>query len=640
MQHIYDVIKTPADVPITSAAVLVKNQDGSNASLFSNKAGTTPKANPVAVSSLGQFDFYAANGTYSLQVTAPGYAPAALADLVLYDPEDVPPIVVDNELRADLASAAAAGVGAGIPAFAGALSYPEGSLGARLNDAGCSPRSLGAVGDGVADDTAYIQACLTYSRTLDLRNRSWRITDTITLPPGCCVDMRGAYINADTGSNPIFKASGNCEGVQIKGGIVRGTAGAFLECEGTSATPSGMSNYVRHVVLEGIVIRPTSIALFLDLQNAVRYVHIESCYVFTASGINASGKMPEIFIENSFIYSSSGAAGTYGIKTRNAAGGAYYCEGWTIVNSTFDGFEVAFDITDMWVFQVSNCYIGTSGSGGDRYCGIFRYPTTTHCQDIKFSNCVFQGRVKFEPLSSGKDFSATFNGCSSTSLSGGVAIEIANNASGISVYGHKFTNGPGTVAVRAISNNNDIVVDGVDIDSTYSGGVHIQGTGSGTRCEVRNVKYAGTGEGVIALKPIRMSNVPIATAYAIGLKRSFNPATLSGSYAVGAAIASLALNFVQGETGWIVVELSCTGMSSTAGAQRLDIAVPAGMVLPSGTSWGAQFLYPEEPTGKISVRIPYYCTSDVSAGTLSITNATGNTLAVDSHSYFGIVRDM
>src|SRR5436309_229577 len=80
-----------------------------------------------------------------------------------------------------------------------ALSYVGQTIGARLLETGASPRSLGATGDGVADDTTFITNALLYSKTLDLRNRTWKITSSITLPAGTVLDMRGANIVLATG---------------------------------------------------------------------------------------------------------------------------------------------------------------------------------------------------------------------------------------------------------------------------------------------------------------------------------------------------------------------------------------------------------------------------------------------------------
>jgi hypothetical protein len=541
-----------------------------------------------------------------------------------------------------LASVASAFEGPGIVGFSGSLNYAARTLGGRLNDQGCSPRSLGAVGDGVADDTAAIQQCLTYSRTLDLRNRSWKISSTINLPAGTVVDMRGAYIQANTGASPLFTFTGAAEGLTMLGGIIQGTCSAFFQCTGTTNTPTSTAHYARQIRLEGIYITSPTIGLFLDFQQAVRQVFIDKCFAYTQSGISASGKCVEVKIHKCIIYSSTGVAGTYSVKLRSPGGTSYYHEGWHFTDCTIDNAEVGFDVTDVFVLTVNGGYLGRASSG--TYAALFGQPTSNFCADIKFNGAAITGQIKFAPTS-GRDYAATFNGCTSMNIPGGsaIALEIGNNASGVTVRNHKFRNataGGNNSAIRMTNNNYRCVVSGVDIDGTFEGGgVHVLGA-NGTDCEVHNVSHAGGGEPIIVQRPVRMSGVPIATSYGGTVKQSFNTGSIAGSYTVGSAIASLALNFPKGETGWIVVELSLTGMNGAASAQRLDIAVPAGVVIPSGTGWGSQYLYPEEATGKISVRIPYYCTANVTAGTLSITNAAGNAVAVTAHSYFGIVRNM
>ena len=92
-----------------------------------------------------------------------------------------------------------------------------------------------------------------------------------------------------------------------------------------------------------------------------------------------------------------------------------------------------------------------------------------------------------------------------------------------------------------------------------------------------------------------------------------------------------------GETGDIVIALACTGMN--ASTQLFTVNPPTGMVLPSGSGWSSAFIYTSTASGYITVRIPYYITTAISSGTLSITNTTGNSVTTNYHSYFGFERN-
>ena len=59
------------------------------APLFSDADGTVSKANPLTTDSLGYFEFYAANGRYSMLIAADGYVAKNVADVQQEDPEDL-----------------------------------------------------------------------------------------------------------------------------------------------------------------------------------------------------------------------------------------------------------------------------------------------------------------------------------------------------------------------------------------------------------------------------------------------------------------------------------------------------------------------------------------------------------------------
>jgi len=83
-----------------NAQVTVLKLDGSQAQLFANRAGA-PLLNPVTTNKQGEFWFYAANGRYSLRISAPGYTAESDTDVVLLnDPVDFMASDVTPELDA------------------------------------------------------------------------------------------------------------------------------------------------------------------------------------------------------------------------------------------------------------------------------------------------------------------------------------------------------------------------------------------------------------------------------------------------------------------------------------------------------------------------------------------------------------
>lgn len=534
-------------------------------------------------------------------------------------------------LALDIASTAAVNKGAGQVGYAGSLNYVGQTIGARLNDAGISPRSLGATGDGVADDIAYINACFTYSKTCDLRNRSWRITTPILPPAGGVILADGATITLDNGVAAGISFPGALSGLTVRGGTWSGTADVWLSLASADTTPSVEADYARQIRVDGVHVTSSTIARAIDMTNAVRKVFIDDSVFFTPNGINVSGKCVEVFVDKTIIYSATGAAGTYGVKLRSPAG-AYYNEGFHFTDCTIDAFEKSFDVTDIFALTVTGGYHGAASGG---YAFDFGQPTSDACRHITLNGFTCAGKIRFAPTS-GRLYHAQLSDLTMTGITG-VCIQAANNAASIrlsNIKGDTSTNG---VLFEGVNNNANIVVDGVDCDSTFIGGVQIKGA-AGDDCSVSNVSYDGTGDAVYIERPVLIKSVPVNTANMAGLKRVFNSGNLAGNVTVGNNIASLASqSFAKGETGEIVVELALSGMN--AGTQRLDITIPAGMVVPTATGSTMLSIEPGVAAQRLSCRIPYYMTADAAAGTLSIANAAGNTVTVGAHSFFGYVKD-
>jgi hypothetical protein len=143
MQRFFDVVQDRSGNAIPDALVYVYASGGGLATLYSNN-GVTITSNPVTTNLDGEYGFYAANGTYSLTITATGYASDSRPGVVLFDPTDsgfvTPPFTVAQggtggtsagTARSNL-SAAASGANSDITSLSGlttALSVAQGGTG-------------------------------------------------------------------------------------------------------------------------------------------------------------------------------------------------------------------------------------------------------------------------------------------------------------------------------------------------------------------------------------------------------------------------------------------------------------------------------------------------------------------------------
>jgi len=88
MERFFDVVQTRQGVAVSGASVSVYTEAGALATIYSDD-GTTTTDNPLTTNSDGEYTFFAANGKYSIEVTASGFTTETVSERVLYDPADV-----------------------------------------------------------------------------------------------------------------------------------------------------------------------------------------------------------------------------------------------------------------------------------------------------------------------------------------------------------------------------------------------------------------------------------------------------------------------------------------------------------------------------------------------------------------------
>lgn len=503
----------------------------------------------------------------------------------------------------------------------------------RLFTSGASPLWFGAFGNGSGDDTSGIQKAINSCPYIDMSGINWMVTGKITVPSNRFIDLRGSNLNANNGSDPIFEFETAGDGLYILhgAGVITGTAGSFLKCSGTTNTPTSVVQYARQIRLEGLHISSESIENFLDFQGAVRQVFMHKIQACTKNGINANGKCVEVNGHACVIYGSTNSLTTYGVKLRGPGGGSAYPEGFHFTDCTIDAFGNTFDVTDIYVMSVTAGHVGCVRGGR---VALFGYPTTTACRDIKFTGVNISGPIEFLPTG-GLAYQAQFTGCVSENCDWS-NFTINNNAASIDISDHKFHRATRGIAVICYDNNADINVRNITCDSTFISGVLVLGS-AGANCSIRGVSYAGTGDSVYLERPVLVSGVPVNSPTVLSYLQTFNAKSIQGAYAINAEIASIYTWFPRGETGEIIGEISFNGAS--ASGQILEIVLPAGLEVASGSGWNSKYIQPNASSGRISVRIPYRATSEIVNKPIALKNSAGNTLNIDYHSFFGIRRN-
>lgn len=183
MQKYFDSITGANGVAATGAVVTVLNYGTTTpASIFSDAAGLVAKTNPIAADATGYFDFYAADGRYSLSVSAAGFATKTLTDIQLEDTKD--------GLAVYSASSGSSLVGH-LSAGTGAVARTTQS---KLRES-VSVKDFGAVGDGVTDDTAAIQSAIACAQAthaslfIPATANSYKVTAPLNITGG--ISIRG-----------------------------------------------------------------------------------------------------------------------------------------------------------------------------------------------------------------------------------------------------------------------------------------------------------------------------------------------------------------------------------------------------------------------------------------------------------------
>ncbi|MGZ5029075.1 MAG: glycosyl hydrolase family 28-related protein [Methylobacter sp.] len=185
---------------VPGATVTVNNHlTGLAASIYSDFLGGTLIPNTLTADANGVFSFYAPTGRYDLIVQRNGVVLTTLSDVTIGDTTNIVDLQAKVSLS-DLAATTGSSLVGHISSGTGAVARTAQS---KLRDT-VSVKDFGAVGDGITDDTAAIQAAINSVNSVNLNDGiggvvrlpegRFLISSTITIPFG--VTLEGIGSNA------------------------------------------------------------------------------------------------------------------------------------------------------------------------------------------------------------------------------------------------------------------------------------------------------------------------------------------------------------------------------------------------------------------------------------------------------------
>ena len=473
-----------------------------------------------------------------------------------------------------------------------------------------TPEEYGAKGDGITDDTVSIQAAINSGKNVYFKRTSYRVTESLVLSNGLKANLGGAvFVTSMT--DPLFvidRSKNNASGIVIDGcgSDVSGTCGYIFDIKGTDNFAISPANYAKHIIIKNFDINTgQTVEGFVKMSTAVRNVYISNCYTWCKNGIISDGKAVEIYIDNCNLFISGNGNP---IKLSSTLGSDRYNEGWMISNCTIDGSGAAVSIQDVFVLQITNCYIGCNFK--------IQYPVSTGSTGTGFitvSNTVFynvidlggSGSAWIRTIFTGCEFNNRINGNGVTDLAiigcmytgdQETCILFTNNVHRFLIDSVKFT-GQNTVCINVSGNNSDGVIQNVVCDlATGASGIYWSGTD--TYVTLHNITGTASNE--------RFSNT-IST-----------PITTTASSILTPKIG-------KGATGLLLLNVH---MAEPVGDNDIIITLPSGM-----TADSALLTYPTN-AHFINATIPFKTTATIteavtikcSAKTVALTG--NNTVAI------------
>jgi hypothetical protein len=427
MERYFDTALNNHGEPSVGLTVTITDANGNLATLYSDN-GVKQIGNPIYTDKNGAFSFYAANGRYSVALTADGVAPQSIKDIILLDPEDqyLGDSLLAGQVSADLTgykadvASTANGKGADLVANAAkkvafiaslrALRVPQGSDAQTVILDGYS--TAGDGGGGVfqwwpnspqADDGGiYINP------TGNAGNGRWVRADFQIFGP---INVRwyGAKGDGANDDAPASQAAINAFSSGATFSFPRGTYKL-----GSALTYYGHSRFIGDGA-ENTVITTTAAITMFAAKSATNYVTFEG-FTFSLNGSSCVGAVDLSYVTNAIVRDShfQNLAGFYGFGVKVLSGSTSSLVGYwaQITGNGFNSLDKCIDAPDgdaTWGggndayiafntftnqynygiylgLHVSDCYILANDFAGAQYCEIYVGWFGTKISMNKFEN--------------------------------------------------------------------------------------------------------------------------------------------------------------------------------------------------------------------------------------------------------------
>lgn len=412
MQKYHESVLNMTGTPADGVSVLVSLFNGGVATIYSDN-GVTEASNPLTTNSLGYFEFYAADGRYTLTISGSGIETINITDVLLEDPQDGSAMVIDGGTISDSAisggtvtDSALSNITIDGVAVAGSdiakysrLNDTDGSslVGFIQSGTGAvartgqdklretvSVKDFGAVGDGVADDTAAIQAAVnavlanTNGGTLFIPAGLYKLTSTINFTGSKWFKVygegRGTRLFGATGFGYLFtvNTSGNANGSVFED---------FMLDQATTGATSGISMSNANVyLLNKLFFRGQDTDVNMSECFATRFVRCVHSNT-RGSAIQTTTLAHNTIVDGSNFY----AVGITNLKPALNFGDA--SGNIVVINADFEGCYRDGSFTDVTSLTFDNCYSEFSSQSQLSFVGT--------CKGVSIQGCRFSDGATF-----------------------------------------------------------------------------------------------------------------------------------------------------------------------------------------------------------------------------------------------------